>query len=263
MGMAFWYADDGSLQESDVRSPVCSLHTNGFDTDDVLRVIDHLCSRGYESYLVGADNYPVIKFTPDGTRRLHLDIAPYTPWGTRYKLIPELRNVTPIWEQSEIASIESQNLIRTEIVDISHDYALGNRSKIRYDIEVEGNHNFFANGILVHNSGIQRRYGLDEKRFSLFNVGRWGDKEEVDDQGRIKLRVTNRPFCCHVVPVLAELDSFDTAAIKGTLLALESRGSSAAPGFMDPEGIVCYHKHSNSLFKATVKNDDKGKEYGG
>src|SRR4051812_4307796 len=24
-------------------------------------------------------------------------------------------------------------------------------------------------------SGIQRRYGLDEKRFSLFNVGRWGE----------------------------------------------------------------------------------------
>src|SRR6478609_4562760 len=36
-------------------------------------------------------------------------------------------------------------------------------------------------------SGIQRRYGLTEKRFSLFNVKRWGE---------------SRPACCHVVPVL-------------------------------------------------------------
>jgi hypothetical protein len=98
-------------------------------------------------------------------------------------------------------------------------------------------------------AGIQRKYGLDEKRFSLFNVSRWGDDMA-------------RPACCHVVPILAELDEFDTAAIKGAVLALESRGSSAAPGFMDPEGIVTYHKHSNSLFKTTIKNDDKGKEHG-
>jgi hypothetical protein len=36
-------------------------------------------------------------------------------------------------------------------------------------------------------AGIQRRYGLTEKRFSLFNVTRWGEA---------------RPACCHVVPTL-------------------------------------------------------------
>jgi hypothetical protein len=35
--------------------------------------------------------------------------------------------------------------------------------------------------------GIQRNYSLTEKRFSLFNVSRWGEE---------------RPACCHVVPVL-------------------------------------------------------------
>src|SRR5688572_30277401 len=39
--------------------------------------------------------------------------------------------------------------------------------------------------------GIQRRYNIDGKRFSLFNAGRWAD-EAV------------RPSCCHVVPVLAQ-----------------------------------------------------------
>ena len=114
-------------------------------------------------------------------------------------------------------------------------------------------------GVGVHfgewwGAGIQRKYGLEEKRFSLFNTARWNG--EYNDNG------TRRPDCCHVVPVLAELEEFDTAAIKGVLSTLKVRGSSAAPGFMDPEGIVTYHRHSNSLFKTTVKNDDKGKERG-
>jgi hypothetical protein len=107
-------------------------------------------------------------------------------------------------------------------------------------------------GVGVHfgewwGSGIQRKYGLDEKRFSLFNVSRWG---------------VDRPDCCHVVPVLQEADTFYTHDVRVTLEALEERGSSAAPGFMDPEGVVVYHKQSNALFKATIKGDDKGKEHG-
>lgn len=36
--------------------------------------------------------------------------------------------------------------------------------------------------------GIQRNYGLKEKRFSLFNTHRWSDD-------------AIRPACCHVVPI--------------------------------------------------------------
>ena len=41
--------------------------------------------------------------------------------------------------------------------------------------------------------GIQRGYGLHERRFSLFNTGRWSDPAV-------------RPACCGVVPVLADGD---------------------------------------------------------
>ncbi len=108
-------------------------------------------------------------------------------------------------------------------------------------------------------SGIQRRYGLDHKRFSLFNTARWPSpiaNGGYNDDG------TRRPDCCHTVPVLAELETFDTAAIKAQLLKLDSFGSYAAPGFMDPEGVVAFHKAGNLLFKVTIKNDDKGKEHG-
>jgi hypothetical protein len=103
-------------------------------------------------------------------------------------------------------------------------------------------------------SGIQRKYGLDEKRFSLFNVKKWGHDDYNDDG-------TRRPDCCHVVPVLRELERFDTTAVEGVLNDLLQQGSKAVPGFMDPEGIVTYHAASNRLFKTTIKDDAKGKEY--
>lgn len=96
--------------------------------------------------------------------------------------------------------------------------------------------------------GIQVKYGLDEKRWSLFNVGRWNEE--------------NKPSCCHVVPVIYE-GEFCTNKINDILLELQLNGSKAAPGFMKPEGIVIYHKHSNTLFKKTILNDEKGKSYGG
>lgn len=115
-------------------------------------------------------------------------------------------------------------------------------------------------GVGVHfgewwGSGIQRRYGLDHKRFSLFNTARWASTEYHDDG-------TRRPDCCHCVPVLVELETFDTEAIAWALDELEKQGSHAAPGFDDPEGIVVFHKAGNLLFKATIKNDDKGKDHG-
>lgn len=114
-------------------------------------------------------------------------------------------------------------------------------------------------GVGVHfgewwGSGIQRRYGLDHKRFSLFNTARWNDG--YNDDG------TRRPDCCHVVPVLLELETFNLHDVRTALDDLAVLGSSAAPGFMDAEGVVVYHKAGNLLFKATIKGDDKGKDYG-
>lgn len=94
-------------------------------------------------------------------------------------------------------------------------------------------------------SGVQRGYGLTkgEKRFSLFNTARWNHE-------------TPPPECCNVVPVLAVLALFDTSTIRHLLAELEAAGSQAAPGFMDPEGIVIYHAASRSLFKATLHGDE-------
>lgn len=90
-------------------------------------------------------------------------------------------------------------------------------------------------------AGIQRRYNIGEKRFSLFNVSRWSDDAV-------------RPACCHVVPTLLQW-TFDTSKIDEALAKLASEGSVAAPGFMDPEGVVVFHAASRTLFKKTLGGD--------
>lgn len=92
---------------------------------------------------------------------------------------------------------------------------------------------------------VQRGYGLKEKRFSLFNTHRWS-------------YATVRPACCHVVPVMFQ-GPFTTDAAEKAVAQLAMHGSYAAPGFMDPEGIIVYHEASGGLFKKTVKGDEAGK----
>ncbi len=89
-------------------------------------------------------------------------------------------------------------------------------------------------------SGIQRRYGMSEKRFSLFNSGRWSSE---------------RPACCHIVPVLYA-GVFTSTAVDEALAKLATDGSVAAPGFMDPEGVVVYVPAARKLFKKTLKGDE-------
>lgn len=90
--------------------------------------------------------------------------------------------------------------------------------------------------------GIQRRYGLTEKRFSLFNAGRWSSE---------------RPACCHIVPTLFHGD-FDSRVVDEVLASLGRSGSIAVPGWMQPEGIVVYVPAAKSLFKVTFDDRHKG-----
>jgi hypothetical protein len=95
--------------------------------------------------------------------------------------------------------------------------------------------------------GIQRGYGLDEKRFSLFNTLRW--KQEDLPEG------------LYVVPCIINneyLNSPGTTA-ESALFELKEKGSLAAPGFMDPEGIVMFHRASGVAFKKTFDYDEFGK----
>ena len=92
--------------------------------------------------------------------------------------------------------------------------------------------------------GIQRGYGLKEKRFSLFNVNKWN--------------LITAPACCHVVPTLYA-GMFDTHTCTSIIEWLATYGSVAAPGFMKPEGIVVFHTAQGHLYKKTIEKDESPK----
>lgn len=108
-------------------------------------------------------------------------------------------------------------------------------------------------------AGIQRKYDFKNvKQFSLFNTARWKGKLGLHGQLAEGVFANEKqalpPQCCSVVPVLYE-GALDTAVVEGELQKLALAGSVAAPGFMDPEGVVVYHVASGQLFKQTLGGD--------
>jgi len=91
-------------------------------------------------------------------------------------------------------------------------------------------------------SGVQRGYGLSEKRFSLFAVHQW---ENAD-----------LPPGVFTVPVLYR-GEFSTQAIDEIMSQLWTSGSVAAPGFRKPEGVVVFHSAAQCVFKKTFEDGHK------
>ena len=106
--------------------------------------------------------------------------------------------------------------------------------------------------------GIQRNYGLTEKRWSLFNVGRWVRDPGAEERPPLAEKQQYAPACCHVVPIITQGVGIDLA-VERAIYALRHGGSVAAPGFMKPEGVVVFHTHARTLFKVTLERDQEHK----
>jgi hypothetical protein len=77
-----------------------------------------------------------------------------------------------------------------------------------------------------YGQGIQRHYGLKERRFALFNIKVWADDQK-------------RPKCCEIVPILYEGPWYD-GLIRATQQELEWGGTfiQGANIEVPPEGIM-------------------------
>lgn len=90
-----------------------------------------------------------------------------------------------------------------------------------------------------YGAGIQRTYGLKEKKFVLFPTRKF---EQV-------------PSICQVVPVLYE-GVFHTEIIDAVMETLKKEGSQLVKGFDNPEGIIVYHHKSDTVFKYTFEHKE-------
>jgi recombination protein RecA len=156
--LAVWYMDDGHFA---VRSKSVQERTQG-GSGRIEICVEALSSgarerlasylrdtHGFEVSLVasGTDGKAVLRFAAAASARFQELIAPYVHPSVEYKLLPRYRgrfNVQPEFVPAEM------RLAPAEILDIHVKPPA--RSMNRFDIEVEGSHNYFVDGVMVHNS---------------------------------------------------------------------------------------------------------------
>ena len=158
LSLAVWYMDDGSfanrskgLQEQTTdgsgRSTIC---VEAMEATTRQRVVDHLADTwGIRPVLThsGRGRKANLVFAKDETAKLHALIAPFVHPSMEYKLLPRFRgrfSVEPVFAPMR------HELVPMPILDIHKKPPT--RWMHRFDLEVEGTHNYFVDGVMVHNS---------------------------------------------------------------------------------------------------------------
>jgi recombination protein RecA len=142
LAIAIWYMDDGTFDSKrQNRSSICCSGLTHHKGEELVRwfnqhgIYPRLDSRGR------------INFNVEETRKLHEMIAPYVHPSMSHKLLPDMRGrFMPITSDP----CERDEPVPMPILDIYRKPIT--RSMQRFDIEVEGNHCYVVDGVVVHNS---------------------------------------------------------------------------------------------------------------
>ncbi len=158
LSLAIWYLDDGTFtlrsqglqartEGGSGRSEIC---VQAMSPDTRVRVQRYLSDTwGIEARLIqrGQRRQAVLQFSTAETAKLHALIAPFVHPSMEYKLLPKYRgrfDVEPVF------AAPRRVLMPMRIAKIS--VKPPTRSMHRFDLEVSGTHNYFVDGVMVHNS---------------------------------------------------------------------------------------------------------------
>ena len=158
LALAIWYMDDGSFT---LRSKGMQTRTEGgsgriqicveaMSEGTRERLVEYLRdTHGLQVRLwqVGREQKSVLTFTTASTTKFQELVAPYMHESMEYKLLPRFRGRRSV--QPQFVSPEPR-LVPARVLDIQ--VKPPTRSMRKFDIEVEGNHNYFVDGVMVHNS---------------------------------------------------------------------------------------------------------------
>ncbi len=89
----------------------------------------------------------MLQFSTAASTKFQKLIAPYIHPSMEYKLLPRFRGEFSVWPEFVPAT---PRLVPARVLDIH--IKPPTRSMNRFDIEVEGSHNYFVDGVMVHNS---------------------------------------------------------------------------------------------------------------
>lgn len=153
ISLAIWYCDDGSLRESDSQRPSAEISTHCYSSAEIgtLRVVlGQKFGISFERQTSGA-----IRLSSDSSETFFTLIAPYVPKSMQYKLPDKYRSGHCYLEEHVYTHGRHKMCYKVEVVRVGKPSDRHNITDktMEYDIETE-NHNYFANGILVHNSNF-------------------------------------------------------------------------------------------------------------
>jgi recombination protein RecA len=152
-GLAVWFGDDGAFEGSYARwgkgkAGICNTSLQGDSRNAVLAALRRL---GFEGV---RDTGHGFWFRLEETARFHELIAPYLHPAVDHKLHPTLRGRFS-WHatESQADSLALRRCFRALPVEIAKrsSKSLNGRTH-RFDLEIEGNHTYLADGVVVHNS---------------------------------------------------------------------------------------------------------------
>ncbi|HEY0343636.1 MAG TPA: recombinase RecA [Solirubrobacteraceae bacterium] len=160
--IAAWYQDDGTFSGSYARwghgKP--SIACAGLCDDDKQRLAARCEALGMGRPTVSGHN---LLFSGDRARMFHEKIAPYVHPSMDYKLHPSMRGRF-VWDARETGDfridISSRTSLRPAAMKVTRKYRKPEPpehhrrpSKThRYDLQVEGNHTYLVDHVVVHNS---------------------------------------------------------------------------------------------------------------
>lgn len=160
ISLAFWYMDDGSLSHQEDQEDRVSIATCGFDqesVDNLLEALKKFDIHGisYSSKSPSSEKMLLrVRLNADEAEKFFLLIHQYIPSCMRYKLPIRYREL-PFVELPQKVGLYKPKLVEQEIISVETlDTNRRGFNNNKYDIETT-THNFFVNGVLVHNSNAR------------------------------------------------------------------------------------------------------------
>lgn len=150
LSIAVWYMDDGSADFRDGHCRACiSVKRLKNDPTSLKKIANWFGSKGIRTQ-VSKDRTKLI-FNADAFRLLSSKIKRFIPGCMEYKLPHEFRGQ---YQDFNLEPGKEFKKLPVKILEIKN--GIGNREKTKYDIEVEGSHNYLVGskrgGLIVHNS---------------------------------------------------------------------------------------------------------------
>lgn len=201
MAIAFWYMDDGTIHDREElkQRPKAYICTNRYSLEEV-KLMQEMFKRKYnlDSIIGDKKTYKghILMFDTLSSERFFDLIFPYVTKSMKYKLPIKYENLPCVYEDYIFKN--NTKILSVKVISIKKEYNPAQSkltsNKFVYDLTIKDNHNYFANGILTHNSSVtffikDNEFGVCSRNLELKetaenSIWKWARRHDVENKLR-------------------------------------------------------------------------------